>query len=310
MPSLTCSRQRHCQCSPSLCIVGETAAFQTDLERLCCCSITLYQPAVSASSESPCRQPSAAANAVFSPLFHLRKAHQEVKGTRCLSGLLPFEIRLTNSYLWRWSSLQCLYRQVQLWCVALVTVGSIKAKKLANHGSPSQLSHRAVKPDASVGRSAEVSELLLTAAAAGLFEHWRVSSTESFNPSLLAPIRGQEITVFYLTLMMVTVCVIISFYCGTLSLFSCLKSFCWLHEVHVFVSQVFFLQWQHCYLRPSVLIYCGTLLIVCSAVVIAAPTHQPRQFYLYIEASFIHSANAKCTCCTEEIEQTRFEGNI
>lgn len=77
---------------------GKTAAFQTDLECLCCISITLYQSAVSA-SRHPAGQPSTAANAVASPLFHPRKAHQEVKRRLCLSGLLSSERGCTNGYL-------------------------------------------------------------------------------------------------------------------------------------------------------------------------------------------------------------------
>lgn len=72
-------------------------------------------PVCSVSECSPCRRPSAATNAASSSLFHLRKAPQEVTGTRRLLGLHFSEVRCTNGAL-----THCRR------CVAPVSIGRMK----------------------------------------------------------------------------------------------------------------------------------------------------------------------------------------
>lgn len=193
----TSSLQWHGQSSQTLCIVdalwtppgGETAAFQTDLECLCCCCITLYQSAVSASSHPAGSHQQQLIQSLFLCFTwgkHIRrsKGHAvSLDSSFCLFLLLRVDWQIHARDVWR-RCLQSLYR-----CLTFVCCSCQRWKyqsKLANHRSPSELSHRTVKPDTSVGRSAEVLELLLTAALAGSLEQWRVSSfsVHRQNPSI------------------------------------------------------------------------------------------------------------------------------
>lgn len=79
------------------------------------------------------------------------------------------ERKLTNSSCSFVVPASLLSISTRLLGVAFCSCQGLKYQsKLANHGSPSQLSHRAVKPDASVGRSAGVLELLTAVPARGV----------------------------------------------------------------------------------------------------------------------------------------------
>lgn len=121
----TSSLQWQWQSSQTLCIVdvlwppgGETAAFQTDLECLCCCSITLYQSAVSASSHpagSHQQQLMQSLLLCFTWERHIRRS----KGHAVSLGFIPLEVDLQIHTIADWR--RRLQRRLPLCCVLLLS---------------------------------------------------------------------------------------------------------------------------------------------------------------------------------------------